>query len=162
MEEQFFTDQNNQNFENPEPQRPSGLTVWCVLSFINAGWQILSNVAAFLAYNFMLRLSQDEDYLEMMEKYGVDGDMSEQAFGTLLAVNRIYYLLIALMFVGSFVGVYHMWYQKKKGFHIYTISQILVLIVSALMIPGASIWSSMIMTALWIGVYYLYYRRFEQ
>lgn len=162
MEDQFNSEQEYQDFETPTPQRPSGLTIWCVLSFINAGWQFLTNIIPFLAFNVMQRLSQDEDYLELLEKYGIDSDMSEQAFGILLSVGRIYYLLVALLFVGSFIGVYHMWYQRKKGFHVYAISQILILIVMALFGAASSMVGPVILTALWIGVYYLYYRRFKQ
>ena len=162
MEDQFNNEQEYQNFENPTPQRPTGLTIWCVLSFINAVWQVIMNTVIFLSFNFMQRLSQDEDYLEMLEKYGMDGDMSDQAFGALLSIGRGYYILVALLFVGSFIGVYNMWYQQKKGFHIYAISQILILIVMALFGATSSMTGPVILTVLWIGVYYMYYRKFKQ
>ena len=165
MEDQFNSEQEYQDFENPTPKRPDGLTVACVLSFISAGWQILSNLIAYLTYDVMRELGSSEEYLEMMEKFVPDIDEFEAQMQAQFAVSRISYLLTALLFIGSFVGVLYMWRMQKKGFHIYSISQILVLIVTATFVTsvtGASIWGSVVLTAVWILIYYMYYRRFEQ
>ena len=162
MEEQFNTEQNYNDFENPTPQRPSGLSVWCVLSFINAGFQFISNIFWFLAYNTMQSLGQDEDYLELMEKFSQGNDQFEETMQAQLAVSRVSYLLTALLYVASFYGVLQMWKLQKRGFHIYSIAQILLLIVTAVFVTsvtGDPIWGSVILTAVWIGIYYLYYRR---
>ena len=160
--EEFTDNQQFNDFENPEPQRPSGLSVWCVLSFINAGWQFLGNIISFLAYNVMQELGQSEEYYELVEKYVPDTEQFENTMQAQLAVSRVSYLLTALLFVASFYGVLQMWKLQKRGFHIYAISQILILIVTAIFVTsvtGASIWGSVILTALWIGIYYLYYKR---
>lgn len=162
MEEQFFTDQDNQNYETPEPQRPSGLTVWCVLSFINAGWQILANIVTFLMYNLMKEIGQSEEYLEMMEKFAPNVDDIESAMQAQFAVSRVSYLIQALLFAASFIGVAYMWKLQKKGFHIYAIAQILILIATAVFVTsvtGASLVSPVILTAIWIGIYFIYYRK---
>lgn len=163
--EEYTDNQQLSNFENPQPQRPSGLTVWCVLSFINAGFQFTSNIFSFLLYNVMHELGESEEYYEMMEKFTPDMEQFESVMQAQLAVSRVNYLLQALLFAGSFVGVLFMWKQLKKGFHIYAISQILILIVTAIFVTsvtGAPIWGNVILTAIWIGIYYMYYRRFEQ
>ena len=162
MEEQFNTEQEYQNFENPEPQRPTGLSIACVLSFINAGFQFLSNIFWFLAYNTIQSLGQDEDYLEMMEKFMPDTGEIEAAMQAQLAISRVSYLITALLFVGSFIGVLYMWKLQKRGFHIYAISQILILIATAVFvtsITGASIVSPAVLTVIWIGIYFIYYRK---
>lgn len=162
MEEQFNTDPNYQDFENPAPQRPSGLSVWCVLSFINAGFQFIANIFWFLAYNTMQSLGQDEDYLELMEKFSPDMEQFEATMQAQLAVSRVSYLLTALLFAASFYGVLQMWKLQKRGFHIYAIAQILILIVTAVFVTsvtGASIVGPVVLTAVWIGIYYIYYRR---
>lgn len=162
MEEQFFTDQENNSFENPEPQRPSGLSVACVLSFINAGFQILSNLVWFLSYNAMKEVAESEEYYELMEKFTPNIDQLEDTMQSQLAISRTSYLLMLLLFVASFYGVLQMWKMQKKGFHIYTIAQILMLIVTAIFITsvtGQSIVGSVILTAIWIGIYYIYYKR---
>lgn len=162
MEEFTDNNQNIDNFENPEPQRPNGLTVACVLSFINAGLQFISNIFSYLAYNMMHELGESEEYHEMMEKFMPNIDEFETALETQLAVPRTSYLLTALLFVGSFVGVLYMWRMQKKGFHFYAIAQILMLIVTALMvvpITGASMTGPVVLTAIWIGIYFIYYRK---
>ena len=163
--EEYTDNQQISNFENPQPQRPTGLTVWCVLSFINAGFQFTGDIFYFLFYKIMKEFVQSEDYLEMMEGFVPDIDEFEEQMALLFSINRVNYLLQALLFAGSFVGVLFMWKQLKKGFHIYAISQILILIVTAIFVTsvtGASIWGNVILTAIWIGIYYMYYRRFEQ
>ena len=163
--EEYTDNQQYNDFENPEPQRPSGLTVACILSFINAGWQFTANLISFLSFNLMKSMTTDENYLELMEKFVPDMDEFEEAMALQFSVNRIYYLLAALLFAGSFVGVLFMWKQLKKGFHIYAISQILILIVTAIFVTsvtGTPIWGNVVLTAIWIGIYFLYYRRFEQ
>ena len=160
--EEYTDNQQFNDFDNPQPQRPSGLSVWCVLSFINAGFQFISNIFWFLAYNTMQSLGQDEDYLELMEKFSQGNDQIEESMQAQLAVSRMSYLLTALLFVASFYGVLQMWKLQKRGFHIYSIAQILILIVTAVFVTsvtGAPIWGSVILTAVWIGIYYLYYRR---
>ena len=160
--EEFTDNQQFNDFENPVPQRPTGLTVACVLSFISAGWFTLANLITFLSYNFMKSLSSDENYLEMMEKFAPDMDEFEAAMEAQFAVSRVSYLLQALLYIGSFIGVLYMWRLQKKGFHIYAISQILLLIVTAALVTsvtGASIWGSVILTAIWIGIYFIYYKK---
>ncbi len=160
--EEFTENQQFNEFENPAPKRPNGLTVACVLSFISAGWFTLANLITFLSYNFMKSLSSDENYLELMEKFGQDAEMLEATMEAQFAVSRVSYLLQALMYIGSFIGVLYMWRLQKKGFHIYAISQLLLLIVTAVFVTsvtGSSIWGSVILTAIWIGIYYIYYRK---
>ncbi len=161
--EEINQEQGFNEFENPQPQRPSGLSIWCVLSFINAGWQVLANILWFLAYNVMQELGQSEEYYEMMEKFSPDTEQLETTLQSQLAVSRISYLLLVLLYIGSFMGVLYMWRQQKKGFHIYAISQILILIVTALFVTsvtGDSIVMPAVLTAIWIGIYYLYYRKY--
>ena len=161
--EEFTDNQQFSDFENPEPQRPSGLSVWCVLSFINAGWQFLGNIISFLAYNVMQELGQSEEYYELVEKYVPDTEQFENTMQAQLAVSRVSYLLTALLFVASFYGVLQMWKLQKRGFHIYAISQILILIVTAIFVTsvtGTSIVMPAVLTAIWIGIYYLYYRKY--
>lgn len=160
--EEYNDNQQITEFENQEPQRPTGLTIACVLSFINAGWQFLMNFIMFAVYNMMKTMTNDDTYIELMEKYGVNVDDMETAMSSTFAVNRSYYLLTALLYIGSFLGVLYMWRMQKKGFHYYSIAQILILIVAMLMfysVTATSPVSSIILTAIFIGIYFIYYRK---
>lgn len=160
-------EENNQEqgyneFENPKAQRPFALSLFCVLSFINAVYQFIAGIVMYLSYNMVRELSTDENYLELMEKFGTDTENMEDALAVALDISRNYYLLTALLYIGSFVGVYYMWKLLKKGFHIYAISQILILIVEVLMFTsatGTSPLGSVIMTAVFISMYYVHYKR---
>ena len=162
MEEHFeqiptFTDQ-----ENPQPQRPFTLSLFCVLSFINAVYQFFWGIIMFVTYDKVKELSDDDNYLELMEKMGANSDEVNSAMANMFAVSRNYYILTALLYVASFVGVYYMWKLLKKGFHIYAIAQILILIVEVLMftnVTGTSPWGSVIITAVFIAMYYAQYKR---
>ena len=152
-----FTDQ-----ENPQPVRPFGLSFICVLSFINAVWQFIINFISFSSFNMMKTVTTDENYAELFENMGVDADQMETAMAAFFAPGKFYYLFTALLYIGSFFGVLYMWRMQKKGFHYYAIAQILILIVAALMYFGAtgtSPWSSVIFTAVFIGLYFVYYRK---
>lgn len=162
MEEQFNTEQNYTDFENPQPQRPFMLSFFCVLSFINAAYQCLVGIGTFLAFGTLKNLSEDENYAELMTKFGMNEEQYEQAMAAILNVGRNYYLLTALLYAASFVGVLYMWKMLKKGFHIYAIAQILLLIANALMfcpVTGESPWGSVVLTALFILIYFNYYRK---
>ncbi len=152
-----FTDQ-----ENPKPERPFGLSFICVLSFINAVWQFIVNFLSFSVFNTMKTVTSDEKFTDLYENMGVDEDQLETALAAFFAPGMFYYLFTALLYIGSFFGVLYMWRMQKKGFHYYAIAQILILIVAALMffgVTGTSPWSSIIFTAVFIGLYFIYYKK---
>lgn len=160
MEEQFNQEQNLADFENPQPKRKFGLSFACVLSFINAVWWFFEGIITFSAFNMLKMLYEDEDYSKLLEKKL--GNENFEAVLATLSVNRYYYLISALLYAGSFVGVYYMWKLQKKGFHIYAIAQILILIVDVLMVTrvtGASPWFGAVTTAMFIAIYYPYYKK---
>lgn len=160
--EELTENQQINEFENPTPKRPDALSIACVLSYVNAGWQILANIVTFLMYNLMKEIGQSEEYLEMMEKFAPNVDDIESAMQAQFAVSRVSYLIQALLFAASFIGVAYMWKLQKKGFHIYAIAQILILIATAVFVTsvtGASLVSPVILTAIWIGIYFIYYRK---
>lgn len=157
MEENY----NNELETNPiapKPERSSALSVLCVLSFINAGFQVLSNFVLYSVMPVFKAMMEDPDSeaYEMMETlYGDSLDQIMAAMETAFNVNPIFYILNAVLFIGSFVGVLYMWKLQKKGFHIYTIAQVLVLVVAAFVgTQGMGIVTSAVWTLMWIGAYY--------
>ncbi|MBQ6083531.1 MAG: hypothetical protein IJK92_04185 [Bacteroidales bacterium] len=163
--EDYNQDQNFQDFENPKPTRSFALEAACVLSFINAVLQFLSNLLWFTAYNAMRKLSQTEEYDEMLESFSQDIEMLNSTIQNQLAVSRISYLLMALLYAASFYGVLQMWKLQKQGFHIYAIAQLLILIVTAVFVTsvtGEPIVGTAVLTALWIGIYFMFYKKHMQ
>lgn len=160
--EEFTDNQQFNEFADPKPQRPFALSLFCVLSFINAVYQFIVGTMMFLSFNFLKELFSDEEVLEQLEESNVGmGDFSA-AIDALFAPGRSYYIILALLYAASFVGVYYMWKLLKKGFHIYAIAQILILIAEVLMVTnvtGTSPWGSVIITAVFISMYYIHYKR---
>jgi hypothetical protein len=116
-------DENNNN-------RPRLLTVLCILTFIGSG-------VSFLANGF-LWLTQDA-WIEAMEQgaFEVLKDTLEiEAIELLLHVNPTYFLMQTLLFALSITGAWLMWKLKKAGFHLYTVAQILLLIIGKIYIPA--------------------------
>lgn len=106
-----------------EAKRPIILTILCVLSFIGSGAASISNFFIYFNYELVADTIQSTDFSAM----GFD-----PSFFT--GINKTYFLLAALLSILSFTGVRHMWVLRKAGFHLYAISQLLLLILSTIYI----------------------------
>lgn len=83
----------------------------------------------------------------------------------LASIKPIYYLLMLVLFVVSLVGVVKMLKLNKPGLHFYSISQILMLIVSSIykypLMQPSPFMTDLLLTCMFIAVYYLYFKRME-
>lgn len=158
--------QEDYNLEQEEPaKRPEMLTVLCILSFINAAWNILSNFISFAFYNtFQNLFTQLREgtgvYEDMAEQMGDNWETFVQASEMASSISRGYYFLEMALFIASFVGVLMMWKLQKKGFHIYAIAQILMLIVITVFTKitfGPVLWA-----AFFIAMYFPHYKKSMQ
>ncbi len=158
--------QEDYNIEQQEPaKRPEMLTILCVLSFINAAWNTLSNFISFAFYNtFQNLFTQLREgsgvYEDMAEQMGDNWDVMVQATEMASSISRGYYFLEMVLFITSFIGVLMMWKLQKRGFHVYAIAQILMLIVITIFTKitfGPVLW-----TALFIAMYYPHYKKSMQ
>jgi len=119
------------------------LKILCVFTFIGSGLGFISYGIIGLIRNFFssnLALIPDEQNRELI--------------GLLLSAGRTFFFLNALLYAVSFAGALLLWRMKKPGFHLYTASQLLLLILPLAFIkgfpmPGASIF----MTILFIWGY---------
>lgn len=102
-------------------KRPVALTVLCVLSFIGSGMTALSNLFVYLNHGTVKETIESG----MLGEMGID-------ISFILRIDRVYFLLSGLLNIISFTGVRHMWSLRKAGFHLYAISQLLLLIVSTI------------------------------
>ena len=80
-------------------------------------------------------------------------------------VNPRYYLFLLVLFIASLVGVLKMFKWDKRGFHIYSIAQILMLINASVYLypkqPQSNFASELLLTLIFILLYYLYFKRME-
>lgn len=98
--------------------RPDLLTVLCILTFIGSGMMFLSNVMYALNY-------------ELFQEWFIANEDKFPGASLYLSVKRGFSIWNSFLYLGSLIGAILMFKLKKAGFHIYTSSQIFLLIVSA-------------------------------
>ena len=98
-------------------QRPTLLTVLCILTFIGSGMNLLSSLFIAGFYNVFVDIVQ-----QFAEKFKIPGiDM-------LLETKPLFFLVSAVCYAGSLTGAILMMQLRKAGFHVYTIFQILLVL----------------------------------
>ena len=156
--------QEDYNIEQEEPKRPEMLTVICVLSFINAVYNGIVNFISFAFYDTFQNV-----FAQMRNGEGMFADMADdnwemfaQASSLAFSVGRGYYFVEMVLFVASFIGVLMMWRLQKKGFHVYTIAQFLMLIATSIFvtskIDGGFPFGPIFWTAAFVFMYASYYK----
>lgn len=163
---EYQEDYNIEEQEGPA-KRPEMLTLLCVLSFINAVWNALSNFISFAFYDtfqnmFKQMLEGEGMFEDMAEQMGDNWETMIQASSMAFSIGRGYYFFELALFITSFIGVLMMWRLQKRGFHIYTIAQILMLIVTSIFVTskvGGFPFGSIIWTVFFVFMYYTHYKR---
>ena len=115
--------------EQPIPHETSPnlvlLKILCVITFIGSGLGFLSYGIIGLIHSFFssnLSLIPDEQNRQLIEM--------------MLSAGRTFFFLNALLYAVSFGGALLLWRLNKKGFHLYTASQLLLLILPMAYIKG--------------------------
>ena len=158
--------QEDYNIEQEEPKRPEMLTVICVLSFINAVYNGISNFVSFAFYDsfqkvFAQMRNGEGMFADMADQLGDNWEMFAQASSLAFSVGRGYYFLETLLYVASFIGVLMMWRLQKKGFHVYTIAQCLMIIMTSIFVTnkiGGFPFGPIFWTAAFVFMYASHYK----
>ena len=80
---------------------------------------------------------------------------SEIDLSFLAAINTWFFFTMGITQMFSFIGAYKMFKLEKKGFHLYTIAQILLLIIPKLFIPSLPFpIFEMMISAIFVLLYY--------
>ena len=106
---------------------------------------------------------------KMMEPFSAMGEEFTKAMNDAMhiftQINPNYYLILLVLFIASLIGVLKMFKGDKRGFHIYSIAQICMLIDhSGFFYPlqkPSPFTSDLIITILFILLYYLYFKRMQ-
>ena len=143
------------------------MTILLVLSFINACWNILRSLVMYFTTPRMAEMLDNGQFEEMMLPFSAMGEEFTKAMTdsmtTLSQINTNYYLILLVLFIASLVGVLRMFKGDKRGFHIYAIAQILMLINASIFVyplqkPSPFV-SDLLFTTIFILLYYLYFKR---
>ena len=156
--------------ETTQPQnRPTGMTILLVLSFINACWNILRSFFRYFATPRMAEMYENGQFDEMMQPFSTLGEEFSNAMNDsmniITQINPNYYLILIVLFIASLIGVIKMFKNDKRGFHIYAIAQICMLIAHSVFVyplqkPSPFV-SDLLLTFIFILLYYLYFKRME-
>jgi len=102
----------------PTPRRPNLLTILCILTFIGSGMNLLSSLVIAGFYDEFVILAQ-----EFGEKFNLPG------MELIMEAKPVFFLTSAIGYAIAITGAILMMKLKKTGFHIYTIAQILLILV---------------------------------
>lgn len=131
--------QDNENIRRSK--RPPLLTVLCILTFIGSGLSTVSFLAASLFY---------ELFMEQLEVVYIN--MPESTF--LLDIPRDFFVISFFLSAFSLAGALLMWHLRKIGFHIYTSSQLVYLVLPMVYFGGeTNPMLNIILTALFVYLY---------
>lgn len=129
-----------------KPIRPLLLTVFAILSFVGSGMSALSNLFVYFNHHLIVEMVNSGSFDQF------DFDLS-----LFTDTNRNYFIFMGLLNTISFSGVRMMWRLHRAGFHWYSISQILMLIVSTIYVyrpTGTFPMFDLMLTLLFILTYF--------
>ena len=115
-----------------QEKRPTLLIVLCILTFIGSGLNAFSNLMVFIFYDASMKFAA-----EMVKALKISG------MDIFLSTKPAYFAATSLISVVAVAGAILMWQARKLGFHIYTISQILVILAPMYFfrLPGPDLFS---------------------
>lgn len=138
------------NQTDQKQTRPDLLKVICILSFIGGGMSFLSYSILYLTIDVWR-----EAFQQGLFDFIIRDEQQEQTFELLMSLSPNYFLIQALLFLASVYGVFKMWNLQKVGFHIYTVSQILLLITLQIFVPSAPFpFFPLLLTASFVFLYF--------
>ncbi len=140
-----------------------------VLSFINACWNIFSSSISLIMKPGLTEMRNNGQLEEMMKPFSaMGGDFAKAMNDAMQIFSQIdskFYLILIVLFIASLIGVIKMFKGDKLGFHIYSIAQICMLIDNSVFVyplqKPSPFFSDLMLTAIFILLYYLYFKRLE-
>lgn len=110
-------EQEQNILQEPQPKRSAMLTVLCILTFVGSGMNLVSSLVIFLFFDAFKVVAAN-----LAKTFNLPG------MEMLTGGPSIFFGVTALIYAAAIVGSVYMWQLKKLGFHIYTISQILLVV----------------------------------
>lgn len=114
-------------------KRPTFLTVLCILTFVGAGISLIMNIMSYFTYSAMASSS------DMLSDLGAQGEQVGAAMSMLgldpakMATSAI---IVAILNVVILAGALMMWKQKKVGFYIYVVGELVQAVIPVIVIGG--------------------------
>ena len=146
------------------------MTILLVMSLLNAIFWIVGSFSLYVTTPAMTRAVESGQIEQFLAPYASMLDETQMedmmtGFRFMAQIDAKYWLFKLFLFIGSLVGVIKMFKVDKRGLHIYAISQILMLINSSIYFypkqPQSAFVSDLLLTIIFILLYYLYFKRME-
>ncbi len=138
--------ENITNTDPQENQKSQLFKIFLVLSMIYGGLSVFSNLVVYAMTDVIRQTFEGKEKINFM---GMDLDLS-----LFMNTDKNFFLYQSILYAVSFLGALLMWRKRKIGFHFYTLSQILLLIVATAFLTGMPFpLYDIILTALFIYVY---------
>lgn len=132
---------------------PKSLRFLCILTFIGSGLSALSYLI------FSVALETVRKVVQLNEMTFLNSADDKKMIATILALPRYYFVIHLSLYLASLFGAYLMWNLRKVGFHLYAVSQIILLIAYKIFLPGAQFpFFPMIVTVFFILLYAFHLR----
>ncbi len=100
-----------------KPRRPVMLTVLCILTFAGSGLNFVSSILIAVFYDTFLEVAA-----------GIAKSFDLPGMDVISGAGPAFFALSAGIYIISLAGAFRMWGLHKRGFHFYTIAQILGII----------------------------------
>ncbi|MCD4747483.1 MAG: hypothetical protein K8R58_14395, partial [Bacteroidales bacterium] len=106
----------NLNTDEKSYKRPDLLTVLCILTFIGSGIRAFSSFFISISYNEAITFWEETEFnIPEME--------------IIMSGGKGFFVTGFIFYTVALFGAIQMWKLKKIGFHLYTVAQILLLIL---------------------------------
>lgn len=129
MEDQHFLDQDSLQIEN---ERPTFLTVLCIITFVFSGIILLSSLYGLFTYDEQAQIEAFEQTVVSMESIGPDLPGMAENIRDLEVFNQeqmennsILQVINLISVLLSLLGAFMMYQLKKIGFHFYLASKVI-------------------------------------
>ena len=119
-----------------------------ILTFIGSGISLFSSMMAPLTMPMMKELIESGQYPMPQEMQGV--------FDQIFAIPTYYYIVTALLYALSLSGAILMWRLNKRGFHLYTIAQLLLIVADVVILGSGFFNLGGVMITLFFVIYYYF------
>jgi hypothetical protein len=127
-------------------KRPQLLALLLIFSMVNG---VISSMSNFILFSVIDVIKESFSADDTMNVLGMEIKMS-----LFLNTDKKFFLYQGILYAVSFLGALLMWKYRRAGFHYYTVSQILLLIVATLYLPGMPFpFVDLMLTGIFVYVY---------
>eukprot|EP01012_Entosiphon_sulcatum_P057034 TRINITY_DN80750_c0_g1_i1.p1 TRINITY_DN80750_c0_g1~~TRINITY_DN80750_c0_g1_i1.p1 ORF type:complete len:165 (-),score=24.08 TRINITY_DN80750_c0_g1_i1:28-522(-) len=144
--------------EETAPKRPTFLTVLCILTFVGSGLALISAIYGYFSVQASAAMFDTSmQGMEGMDQTGMMGELQETMRKAVenAIPNLIIGVVCALL---CLFGAIQMWKQRKTGFYIYTVGELVPPIAGFILgaggvIGSASVILGLIIAVVWVSLY---------